>query len=72
MPDVVGVNGGDQLCLCLRDRQVAGRRDPKLVSTQHAYARIALRDVVHNVGGVVGRAVIDNDDVERVMGLLQH
>ena len=65
-PRVVGVAERQQLTMRGRDAVVARRRGPRVVLAKGAYPVAEARD---DTRGVVGGAVVDDDDLERLVVL---
>lgn len=64
---VVLVDELDVLAAGQSDTDVAGLAGPAgVLLADHAYVRVPGRQLVEAVGGVVGRAVVDVDDLVRV------
>lgn len=61
---VIGLEDGDPVALCLANAQVAGGAVTLVGLIDHANARVARSEILHNGERVVGRSVIDGEDFQ--------
>src|SRR5262249_8572286 len=69
---VVGIQRTDVLACRVRDAQVSRRRETAVRRAYDRYPRPPGEGGDSILGALIGRAVIDDDDVEVVVGLLEH
>ena len=61
---VIGLEDGDPVALCLANAQVAGGTVTLVGLIDHANARVARSEILHNGERVVGRSVVDGEDFQ--------
>jgi hypothetical protein len=65
-PRVVAVEDRDELALRLPERTIHGTDEAAVLLVDDPYTRVVAEAVVQNSSCVVGRAVVDDDDVEEL------
>jgi hypothetical protein len=72
MPEIVGVEWRDKRAGCIRDAVVACGRNALARIRQKPYPLVRLGGSLGHGAGTVGRAVIDNDHLDLVIGLTKY
>ena len=68
---IVGVHKKDGLALDGIDTGISSARNARVFLVNHQYAIVGLRDLVQHVQRIIGRTVVDADNLNRALGLGQ-
>ena len=66
---IVGVHKKDGLALGDIDAGISSTRDTRVFLVNHQYAIVGLRDPAQHVQRIIGRTVVDADNLNRALGL---
>ena len=72
MPQIVGIDRRDERSAPPRDAQVSRRRAATILLANQRHARVVAYKAPGNVGGAVGRPVVDDEHLDVAVGLGQH